>query len=108
MTYDLLYHAAEEVDTAGKNVSDTDTSDRLESLADQLRSQGDRETTPALGTLARIHTKLRTIETEADEPTVSEALERARKHILSFLETLDDRGMKQHGGSRNAETNEPT
>lgn len=108
MTHDLLYQAAEAVDTAGEEVSDTDTSDRLGSLADQLRSQADRETTPALGVLDRIHTKLRAIETEADEPTVSEALERARNHVLSFLETLDDRGMKQHGGRRNAEPNEPT
>lgn len=106
MARDLLYQAAAEVDTAREGMSDTDTADRLEGLAAQLRSQADRETTPALGVLDRIHTKLRTIETQADEPSVSEALERAREHILSFLDTLDDRGMTQHGGSRNAETNE--
>ncbi|WP_425433274.1 DUF7553 family protein [Haloarcula nitratireducens] len=98
MTRDTLYHAAREVDTARESASEMETSDRLAVLADQLRSQADRKATPALGTLDRIHTKLRTIETEANEPAVSEALEQARRHILSFLETLDDRGMKQHGG----------
>ena len=107
MARDLLHHAADEVETAREDVPDTDTSDRLEVLADQLRSQADREATPALGALDRIHTKLRTIEARFSEPTVSEPLARARENILSFLETLDDRGMKQHGRPRNAETNEP-
>lgn len=106
MARDLLHHAADEVETAREDMPDTDTSNRLEVLTDQLRSQADRESTPALGALDRIHTKLRTIEAQASEPTVSEALSRACEHILSFLETLDDRGMKQHGRPRNAETNE--
>lgn len=108
MARDLLYHAADEVETARENMSDADTGNRLAMFADQLRSQADREATPALGALDRIHTKLRTIEAQAEKPTVSRALERARENILSFLETLDDRGMNQHGRPRNRETNGPS
>lgn len=106
MTRDLLTHAAEEVDTAKRAVGNQDLGDRLDTLADQLRSQADRTATPALGTLDRVHAKLREIEHQTDDTTVTEALERARQDILSFLDTLDDRGMKQHGWSQDAETDD--
>lgn len=96
MTRDLLRQAAEKVDAAGADVAGAETSDRLAVLADRLRSQAEREATPALGVLDRVHAKLREIETETDEPAVGETLESAREDVMSFLETLDDRGMKQH------------
>lgn len=105
MARDVLHHAAGEVDAASEAVTDPDTRDRLAGLADQLRSQAEREATPALGALDRIHTKLREIKHDADEPPASDALENAQDDILSFLETLDDRGMKQHGESQNANEN---
>lgn len=108
MARNLLNHAAGEVDAASEAVTDPDTRDRLAGLADQLRSQAEREATPALGALDRIHTKLREIQHYTGEPSASEALENAQDDILSFLETLDDRGMKQHGESQNADENMST
>jgi len=101
MTRDILTDAADEVDTAKEAISDPEARDRLETLANQLRSQASREATPALGALDRIHVKLRDIEGQTDTTTVTEAIEHAREDILAFLETLDDRGMKQHGWTEN-------
>ena len=97
----LLTEAAGEVDRAGEAVPDPEARDRLELLADQLRSQAGREATPALGVLDRIHAKLRDVERETTETTATETIARAREDILAFLGTLDDRGRTQHGWSRN-------
>jgi hypothetical protein len=97
MTRDLLTDAADEVAAAKRATTDPAVSDRLETLAGRLRSQAERETTPALGVLDRVGTKLRDIEADTDDPTVGDSLARARANILSFLDTLDDRGMAQHG-----------
>lgn len=102
MTHNLLSQAADGVDSARKATSDAGTSDRLETLANRLRSQAERDSTPALGTLDRVHTKLRTIEEQTDDTTVRETIEAARDDIMAFLETLDDRGMQQHGWGENA------
>jgi len=56
---------------------------------------------PALGGLGRSHLKLRDIEGQTDEPTVTEASERAREDILAFLELPDGWGMKQYGRAEN-------
>ncbi len=101
MTRNLLTDAADEVDTAKEATPDPEARNRLETLGTQLRSQANRNATPALGALDRIHVKLRNIEGQTDEPAVTEAIERAREDILAFLETLDDRGMKQHGWTGN-------
>lgn len=103
MAHELLTRAADAVDAAGAATTDTAASDRLRTLADQLRAQAERDTTPALGALDRVLVKLREIEGLTDEPTTGEAIERARQDVLAFLGTLDDRGMKQHGGGRNAD-----
>jgi ectoine hydroxylase-related dioxygenase (phytanoyl-CoA dioxygenase family) len=105
MTTDLLYRAADQVDAAREATTDTEVSDRLQTLANQLRSQAGRDATPALGTLDRIHAKLREIEAQTDETASRAAIERARDDILAFLQTLDDRGMKQHGSSQNPDAN---
>lgn len=103
MSRNLLKSAANEVDTAKEATSHTETSDRLETLANKLRSQAERDSTPALGTLDRVHTKLRRIEDQTDDATIRETIESAREDIMDFLETLDDRGMQQHGwGEENA------
>jgi len=94
----LLYRAADRIDEAGA-AADRDVSDRLSALAEQLRSQADRDATPALGTLDRVNYKLRAIGAETGDPTVEERIASAREDVLSFLETLDDRGMNQHGWS---------
>lgn len=91
-----LVEAAEEVNSAREATSDPDVGDRLDALSDQLRAQADRDAPPALGVLDRIHVKLREIEQQTDEATVTESIERARQELLTFLGTLDDRGMKQH------------
>lgn len=108
MSRTLLHQAADEVATGGREITDTEASDRLRTLADQLRSQAERNATPALGALDRIQYALHEIAAETDDETVSDRLETARGRIFSFLETLDDRGMKQHGWSENAKPNGPT
>lgn len=107
MSRDLLHHAADKMDAAREEVIDSETSDRLRLLADQVRSQAERDATPALGTLDRIQHALREIATETDDETVRDHLETARERIFSFLGTLDDRGMKQHGSNQNAQPNGP-
>ncbi|PSQ18623.1 hypothetical protein BRD00_04890 [Halobacteriales archaeon QS_8_69_26] len=100
MTRDPLYRAADRVDEAAE-AADPDASDRLAGLAGQLRSQADREATPALGGLDRIHSKLRDVEGAVEDPEVAAPIADAREDVLSFLETLPDRGMRQHGRSEN-------
>jgi predicted RNase H-like nuclease (RuvC/YqgF family) len=96
MSRDLLMRAVDAVETARDATTSSDKRERLEQLGSQLQAQADRDATPALGALDRVQTKLREIENGTDEETVTDALAEAREHILSFLGTLDDRGMKQH------------
>lgn len=98
MSRELLTEAREAIEDARDSTTSTDRRERLHRFAAQLQSQADRETTPALGTLDRVQTKLRDIQAESDEDSVADALQRAREHILDFLGTLDDRGMQQHRG----------
>lgn len=105
MTRDLLRRAAGEVEAAREAIPEPEARDRLEALSDQLRAQAERGTTPALGALDRVHVKLGEIQRQTGQATATEAIERAREDILAFLETLDDRGMKQHGESRNDDAN---
>lgn len=96
MSRDLLVQAADAVETASETTTDSEIGDRLDQLKTHLQSQANRDATPALGTLDRVLVKLREIEDETSDSTVAESLEEAQEHILSFLGTLDDRGMKQH------------
>jgi tRNA-dihydrouridine synthase len=96
MSRELLREAVDGVETARDATDDSGIADSLAELATHLQSHAEREATPALGTLDRVQTKLRAIESETSDPTVSESLAAAREHILSFLDTLDDRGMQQH------------
>lgn len=96
MSQELLFRALEAVETARESATSSEMRERLDKLASHLESQAERETTPALGTLDRVQTKLGEIEADTDAQTVADALEEARENILSFLGTLDDRGMKQH------------
>jgi hypothetical protein len=102
MPRDLLERAHDAVETARDATASSDRQDRLGQLATHLRSQIHREATPALGTLDRVQTKLREIKDDTDEESVVDAVADAREHILSFLGTLDDRGMKQHRGKATA------
>lgn len=105
MTRTLLHQAADEVERASETVTDEERSARLKTLAERLRSQAERDATPALGALDSVHEKLRELERQSDESAVTDTLQRAREDILSFLETLEDRGMKQHGWNGNAQSN---
>jgi len=96
MSRELLEQAVDAVETARESTTDSETDERLAQLKTHLQSQADRDATPALGTLDRVQTKLRDIEDESDNSRVAESLAEARERILSFLGTLDDRGMKQH------------
>ena len=104
MTRNLLREAADEVDATRETVSETAARDRLASLADQLRSQADRNTTPALGALDRVQHALHEIAVDTDDDTVRRRLEDVREQIFAFLATLEDRGMTQHGANRTAES----
>jgi len=97
MTRDLLRDAAGEIDAAIEAVTDPEVRDSLETHADRLRSQAEREATPALGALDRIQNGLADVAADDDDETVVGHLERAREGIFDFLGTLDDRGMTQHG-----------
>jgi predicted transcriptional regulator len=96
MSRDSLDQAADAVNTAIEVSTDEEIKERLDQLGSKLESQATRDTTPALGILDRVQTKLREIGSETQDQTVAESLADAREHILSFLGTLDDRGMKQH------------
>ena len=104
MYRDELENAVEEIEATKRAVSDEEVKNRLETLSSRLQSQAERETTPALGALDRIQNSLAEIAAESGDETVTERLENAREGIFSFLETLDDRGMKQHGWSQNTNT----
>ena len=96
MTRKLLERAQEEVRRASTD-SEGEISERLTKLANRLHYQAtEKQSTPALGALDRIQYSLQEIAEETDRETVATRLERAREHIVSFLGTLDDRGMKQH------------
>ncbi|MEF8979587.1 MAG: hypothetical protein V5A39_12070 [Haloarculaceae archaeon] len=101
MSRELLEQAVDAVETARESTTDSETDERLAQLKTHLQSQTERDATPALGTLDRVQTKLRDIEDETDNSRVAESLSKAREQILSFLGTLDDRGMKQHGWTEN-------
>jgi len=107
MSRNLLHRAADEVEAARADATDPDATDRLGTLGDHLRSQAERDATPALGALDRIQHGLGEVAEETDDEAVTDRLDGARERILSFLGTLDDRGMKQHGWSENTGTNGP-
>jgi hypothetical protein len=96
---DLLTAVADEVETASGVVPDSEVRERPEVLAGQLRSQAEREVTPALGVLDRVQTKLRGIQRQTNDATATAAIERARDDIPAFLDTLDDREMKRQEGA---------
>lgn len=92
----MLVQAVEAIERARDSTPNPERRERLDRFSSRLQSQAEREATPALGTLDRIHTKLGNIEAETDDQTVTDSLTQAREHVLSFLGTLEDRGMKQH------------
>ncbi|MEF8840634.1 MAG: hypothetical protein V5A62_03285 [Haloarculaceae archaeon] len=54
MTRDLLHRAADEMDVGRNRLTDAEARDRLGTLSDPLRSQAERNATPALGALDRV------------------------------------------------------
>ena len=105
MTHDTLVHAVNAVETASEDASDTEISERLDQLAGHLRSQAERDGPPALGGLDRIQHSLQEVATQTDQEAVTTRMDEARDLIFSFLDTLDDRGMQQHGLATNTEPN---
>ena len=105
MTHNTLVQAVRAVEAASADAHDAEISERLDQLAAYLRSQAERDGTPALGGLDRIHHSLQEAASQTDQESVTTRIDEARDHIVSFLDTLDDRGMKQHGLPTNRELN---
>lgn len=107
MNRELLTQTIEEVQEAIEAADSSETQERLEALADRLRYQAEeKQSTPALGTLDRIQHSFEEIVDQTGDEEVAKPLNRAREHIFSFLGTLDDRGMTQHGWTpKTEETN---
>ena len=104
MDRELLIQASEEAEQAIQAVNDSETQERLEGLVDRLRFQAEeKQSTPALGTLDRIQQSFEEIAEQTSNEEVAESLNTAREHIFSFLGTLEDRGMTQHGWTPTSE-----
>lgn len=104
MDRELLTQAVDEARQAIEATDSSEAQERLEDLADRLRYQAEeKESTPALGTLDRIQQSFEEIAGQTDNEEVTESLTHAREHIFSFLGTLEDRGMTQHGWTPKAE-----
>ena len=102
MSRELLTQAVDEVTQASNAADKSVVSDRLGDLAERLRYQAEeKRSTPALGALDRIRYGLEEVAGQSDNEAVFEPLARAQEHIMSFLGTLDDRGMTQHGWTPN-------
>ena len=98
MARELLPQALNEAIQASDAATDSATSNRLDNLAERLRHQAaEKQSTPALGALDRIRYGLEEVAEQSSNEAVSEPLAHAQEHIMSFLKTLDDRGMTQHG-----------
>ncbi|QIO25141.1 hypothetical protein [Haloarcula sp. JP-L23] len=96
MSRDDLMRAVKAVEAASDAVADPAVRERLDQLAEHLRLQAERDGTPALGALDRIQYALHDIATHTND-SVTTQVEHSRDLIFDFLETLDDRGMTQHG-----------
>lgn len=105
MTHEMLVQAVRAVEAASDEARDPEISARLARLADHLRMQAEREGTPALGGLDRIHHALQEVTTQTEVEAVITQVDDAQIRIVSFLDTLDDRGMKQHGLVTNTNAN---
>jgi hypothetical protein len=105
MTHDTLVQAVNAVEAASEDAHDTEISERLDQLAAHLQSQAEREGSPALGGLDRIQHSLQEVASRTDQEAVTTRIDKARDLIFSFLDTLDDRGMKQHGLQTDMEQN---
>ena len=105
MTHNTLVQAVRAVEAASADAHDTEISERLDQLAAYLRSQAERDGTLALGGLDRIHHSLQEAASQTGQESVTTRIDEARDRIVSFLDTLDDRGMKQHGLPTNRELN---
>ena len=105
MTHDTLVNAVSAVEGASEEAHDTEISERLDQLAGYLQLQADRDGTPALGGLDRIQHSLQEVASQTDQEAVTTRIGEARDLIVSFLDTLNDRGMQQHGLPTNREPN---
>lgn len=103
MACEELDRAARTVREASEAAADAGRSERLAGLADTLRDQAERDATPALGVLDRVQYSLDEVADRTDDEAVAAGLADAREHVFAFLETLDDRGMTQHGLPTDAE-----
>ena len=105
MSRDLLTQAIDEVTQASDAAAKSVVSDRLDDLAERLRHQaGEKQSTLALDALDRIRYGLGEVAEQSSNEAVSEPLARAQEHIMSFLGTLEDRGMTQYGWTPENET----
>jgi hypothetical protein len=87
MTRDALASAADRLEDPVGEASD-ETAERLETIADQLRSLAEADTDPDHGRLARIESKLHDVADEGGDDVAS-AVDAALEDIHEFRETLE-------------------
>lgn len=83
-----LQDASERLESAAETCDDSDASERLTGLAEQLETLATADRGPDHGRLARIQSALAEIEADVDGDTQSE-IEAADDRINEFRETLE-------------------
>ena len=83
-----LREAADELDVAREEAADSADTERLESLAEQLRAMADADRGPDHGRLDRLTHGLREAEAELDGEAVA-AVGSAIAHVRAYRETVE-------------------
>jgi hypothetical protein len=83
-----LYAAADELDAARDSAADEAVADRLETLAERVRSMADADHGPDHGGLDRLTHNLREVEAELDGEAVA-AVGSALAHVKAYRETVE-------------------
>jgi hypothetical protein len=83
-----LREAATELDAAREAAADAAAADRLESLADRVRSMADADRGPDHGQLDRLMHSLREVEADLDGEAVA-AMGSAIAHVRAYRETVE-------------------
>ncbi|MFC4451606.1 DUF7553 family protein [Halorussus aquaticus] len=83
-----LREAAERLDSAREASSDDETGERLESLAERLRTMADSERGPDHGTLARLEHNLQDVQSALDDEQ-AETVQSALGDVRAYRETVE-------------------
>ena len=85
---DQLRTAADELEELTETVSKRDVGDRLDDLADRLRSMADADRGPDHGSLDRLTHNLREVRDDLDDEG-AETIGSALGHVRSYRETVE-------------------